>query len=113
MLFVFDTMLSSSSSARSSARPGLIDVLKKSKGDFEMKGADKGKAVVIKASAKNAYLKWIKREILDAYEKAIKDAGGIDLHIVGVEGRGHVAFHESGIPLNLRMLLIKLDDKTK
>ena len=90
----------------------LIDALKKNKGDFEMKGTGKGKAVVIKASAKNAYLKYIKKEILDAYEKAIKYAGGIDLHIVGVGGRGHVAFHESGIPLNLRMLLVKLDDNT-
>lgn len=90
----------------------LIAALKKSKGDYEMKGTDKGKAVVIKASAKNDYLKWIKKEILDAYEKAIAKAGGIDLHIVGVGGRGHVAFHESGIPLNLKMLLVKLDENT-
>jgi glucosamine-6-phosphate deaminase len=90
----------------------LIAALKKSKSDFEMKGTGKGKAVVIKASAKNAYLKYIKKEILDAYEKAIQYAGGIDLHIVGVGGRGHVAFHESGIPLNLKMLLVKLDDNT-
>ena len=90
----------------------LIKSLQKSKADFEMKGIDKGKAVVIKASAKNDYLKWIKKDILDAYEKAIRKAGGIDLHIVGVGGRGHVAFHESGIPLNLKMLLVKLDENT-
>ena len=39
--------------------------------------------------------------------------GGIDLHIVGVGGRGHVAFHESGIPFEgNRVLLVKLDDNT-
>jgi len=90
----------------------LIKALKKSKADFSIKGKDKGKAIVIKASAKNAYLKWIKREVLDGYTKAIKKAGGIDLHIVGVGGRGHVAFHESGIPLNLKMLLVNLDENT-
>ena len=90
----------------------LIEALKKSKGDFEMKGTDKGKAVVIKASAKNEYLKWIKKEILYAYIKIIKNIGGIDLHIVGVGGRGHVAFHESGIPLGEKMLLVKLDENT-
>lgn len=90
----------------------LIKCLKKAKKDYEMLGKDKGKAVVIKASAKDPYLKWIKKEILDAYEKAIVNAGGIDLHIVGVGGRGHVAFHESGIPLHLKMLLVKLDDNT-
>ncbi|HOE62393.1 MAG TPA: glucosamine-6-phosphate deaminase [Candidatus Sumerlaeota bacterium] len=90
----------------------LIAALKKSKDDFEIKGSDKGKAVVIKASAKNPLLKMIKKDILDAYEKSIAKAGGIDLQIIGVGGRGHVAFHESGIPLNHKMLLVKLDDNT-
>jgi glucosamine-6-phosphate deaminase len=90
----------------------LIAALKKSKKEYEMKGTDKGKAVVIKASAKNPTLKFIRKEVLGAYEKAIKAAGGIDLHIVGVGGRGHVAFHESGIPLHLKMLCVKLDDNT-
>lgn len=90
----------------------LIKNLKKANKDYDMKGKDKGKAVVIKARAKNAYLKWIKKEILDAYTKAIRKAGGIDLQVIGVGGRGHVAFHESGIPLNLKMLLVKLDENT-
>jgi glucosamine-6-phosphate deaminase len=85
---------------------------KKNKKDFVMKGTDKGKAVAIKASAKDPVLKDIKKNILDAYTKAIKAAGGIDLHIVGVGGRGHVAFHESGIPLSEKMLCVKLDDNT-
>ena len=90
----------------------LIKALRKSKKDYEMKGKDAGKAVVIKRTAKNPYLKWIKKDILDGYEKVINKAGGIDLHIVGVGGRGHVAFHETGIPLNLKMLLVKLDKNT-
>lgn len=90
----------------------LIAALKASKDDYEMQGTDKGKAVVIKASAKDETLQFIKKEVLDAYEKGIKKAGGIDLHIVGVGGRGHVAFHESGIPLELKMLCVKLDENT-
>jgi glucosamine-6-phosphate deaminase len=55
----------------------------------------------------------IKENVLDAYERKIKGFGGIDLHIVGVGGRGHVAFHESGIPFEgNRVLLVKLDDST-
>jgi glucosamine-6-phosphate deaminase len=90
----------------------LINALNKSKKDYDLKGVDAGKAVVIKRTAKNPYLKMIKKDILDAYVKLIKGLGGIDLHIVGVGGRGHVAFHESGIPLNLKMLLVNLDENT-
>lgn len=81
--------------------------------DWEKQGADKGKAVVIRPEAASDYLRWIRREILDAYEREIAAAGGIDLHIVGVGGRGHVAFHEAGIPFpGNRMLLVQLDDNT-
>ena len=83
------------------------------KDDYEMQGADKGKAIVIKDTAQNEYLRWIKKEIIDAYWQKIDNAGGIDLHIVGVGGRGHVAFHESGIPFEgNKVLLVKLDDNT-
>ncbi len=82
-------------------------------GDWEEQGADKGKAIVIRPHAQSDYLRWVRAEILDAYERKIARAGGIDLHLVGVGGRGHVAFHESGIPFeNNRMLLVKLDDNT-
>jgi glucosamine-6-phosphate deaminase len=78
-----------------------------------MQGRDKGKAVVIKPDARSDYLRWIRSEILDEYEKKIAAAGGIDLQVVGVGGRGHVAFHEAGIPFEgNRMLLVKLDDNT-
>jgi glucosamine-6-phosphate deaminase len=82
------------------------------KDDWSEEGTDKGKAIVIKDDAKSEYLSWIKKEIIDGYVNKIDSSGGIDLHIVGVGGRGHVAFHESGIPLEHKMLLVKLDDNT-
>jgi glucosamine-6-phosphate deaminase len=76
-------------------------------------GTDKGRAIVIDPAVGSEYLRWVRREILDAYEAKIARAGGIDLHVIGVGGRGHVAFHESGIPFaGNRMLLVKLDDNT-
>ena len=82
-------------------------------GDWQEQGTDKGKAIVVRPDAESEYLRWVRTEILDAYERKIQRAGGIDLHLVGVGGRGHVAFHESGIPFeNNRMLLVKLDDNT-
>jgi len=90
----------------------LIAALRDHPEDYELQGSDQGKAVVIKDGAEGV-LGWIKREVLDGYERKIRASGGIDLHIVGVGGRGHVAFHESGIPFegNL-MLLVRLDDST-
>lgn len=90
----------------------LIAALEADPGSYELQGTDKGKAIVIRDDA-NGTLGWIKREVLDAYERKIARFGGIDLHIVGVGGRGHVAFHESGIPFERnRMLLVRLDDNT-
>jgi glucosamine-6-phosphate deaminase len=81
--------------------------------DWQEQGVDKGKAIVIKKDARSEYLRWIRSGILDAYGDKIRQKGGIDLHVVGVGGRGHVAFHESGIPFeNNEMLLVKLDDNT-
>ena len=90
----------------------LVAALTKNRGQHGMQGTDKGKAVVIGNNA-TGILKMIKEDILDAYEKKIEAAGGIDLHVIGVGGRGHVAFHESGIPFEgNRVLLVKLDDNT-
>ena len=81
--------------------------------DWKEQGADKGKAIVIKRDAQSDYLRWIRTEILDAYAEKIAKRGGVDLHIIGVGGRGHVAFHESGIPFEENeMLLVKLDKNT-
>ncbi len=87
--------------------------LKANPKDWKLQGSDKGKAVVIKRNARSKYLRWIRTEILDGYAKKIRRYGGIDLHIVGVGGRGHVGFHEAGVPFKGNpMLLIKLDDNT-
>ncbi|MBN1636278.1 MAG: 6-phosphogluconolactonase [Deltaproteobacteria bacterium] len=91
----------------------LIAELEQNPDDWEEQGTDKGKAVVIKKNARSEYLQWIRRDILNAYQYKIECSGGIDLHVVGVGGRGHVAFHESGIPFEgNKMLLVKLDDNT-
>jgi glucosamine-6-phosphate deaminase len=90
----------------------LAAALERQPGDYEMQGMDKGKAVVVRNGA-GGLLREIKETILDAYDRKIAAVGGIDLHVVGVGGRGHVAFHESGIPCaGNRVLLVKLDDNT-
>jgi glucosamine-6-phosphate deaminase len=67
----------------------------------------------IKAKPESEYLGWIRNAVLDAYARKIKKAGGIDLQIIGVGGRGHVAFHESGIPFKgSSVMLVRLDDNT-
>ena len=91
----------------------LISELKKYPGDWKYQGTDAGKSVVIKQKARSQYLAWIKKDILDGYARKIKKAGGIDLQIIGVGGRGHVAFHESGVPFKgSSVMLVKLDDNT-
>lgn len=82
------------------------------KDNYRLMGEDKGKAVIISENCNDPYLLWIKELILDSYIKSIEKSGYIDWAIVGVGGRGHIAFHESGIPLELEMLLVKLDDNT-
>jgi glucosamine-6-phosphate deaminase len=80
--------------------------------EYELRGTDAGKAVVIRESA-TGILRTIREEILDAYAARIAAVGGIDLQVVGVGGRGHVAVHERGIPFDAGpMMLVKLDDST-
>ncbi len=81
--------------------------------DWEEKGKDKGRAIVIGEEAASPGLSRIRRDVLDHYAAAIRAAGGIDLHIIGVGGRGHVGFHEAGIPFDKEeMLLVRLDENT-
>lgn len=87
--------------------------LKANPGDWQAKGSDAGKSIAIQNRPQSEYLGWIKKEILDGYAQKIRKAGGIDLQIIGVGGRGHVAFHESGIPFEgSQVLLVKLDENT-
>ena len=91
----------------------LIKELKAHPDDWTQSGTDAGRSIVIKARPTSAYLAWIRKDILRGYEQKIHAAGGIDLQIIGVGGRGHVAFHESGIPFKKStMMLVKLDDNT-
>jgi len=91
----------------------LLAELKTHPEDWSEQGEDKGRAIRIRPDARSDYLRWIRRDILDAYREKIEAAGGIDLHVIGVGGRGHVAFHESGIPFASNdMLLVRLDENT-
>ena len=91
----------------------LIQELKTHPDDWNELGTDAGKSIAIKEKTTSEYLGWIRDEVLNAYVKKIEKAGGIDLHIIGVGGRGHVAFHESGIPFEgSNVMLVKLDDNT-
>lgn len=91
----------------------LVRQLKAHTGDWREVGTDAGRSIIIKSRPDSEYLEWIRRGVLDAYTRKIKKAGGIDLQIIGVGGRGHVAFHESGIPFKgSRVMLVKLDDNT-
>ena len=90
----------------------LISALNEFPEQYEFLGDGKGQAVYLKNNV-SGFLRMIRKEMLEAYEQKIEQAGGIDLQIIGVGGRGHVAFHESGIPFeNSRMMLVKLDENT-
>ncbi len=91
----------------------LIKELKAHPKDWRFLGQDAGRSIEIQAKPASKYLAWIKTEILDGYARKIQRAGGIDLQVVGVGGKGHVAFHESGIPFkSSKVLLAKLDGNT-
>ncbi len=91
----------------------LMRELKAHREDWRQVGTDAGRSIVIKAKPASEYLAWIRKTILNGYAQKIKKAGGIDLQIIGVGGRGHVAFHESGIPFKgSNVMLVKLDDNT-
>ncbi|MFO0963355.1 MAG: glucosamine-6-phosphate deaminase [Phycisphaerales bacterium] len=49
----------------------------------------------------------------EAYEQAIRDAGGIDLQILGIGRTGHIGFNEPGSPRESRTRLITLDRVTR
>jgi len=47
------------------------------------------------------------------YEKMIKDAGGIDLQILGIGNNGHIGFNEPGSSVHSKTRLISLDNSTR
>ncbi|HUT55148.1 MAG TPA: glucosamine-6-phosphate deaminase [bacterium] len=48
-----------------------------------------------------------------AYEKMIRDAGGMDLIILGLGRNGHIGFNEPGSPLNSRTRVVALLEVTR
>ena len=48
-----------------------------------------------------------------AYEKAIRDSGGIDIQILGIGKTGHIGFNEPGSGIESRTRLIALDTVTR
>jgi glucosamine-6-phosphate deaminase len=53
------------------------------------------------------------RAYCEAYEKAIVDAGGIDLQLLGLGRTGHIGFNEPGSGIDSRTRLIHLDQVTR
>ena len=48
-----------------------------------------------------------------AYEKAIEDAGGIDIQLLGIGRTGHIGFNEPGSGMDSRTRMIWLDQLTR
>lgn len=48
-----------------------------------------------------------------AYEDAIREAGGIDIQILGIGRTGHIGFNEPGSPIHSRTRRIHLDEITR
>lgn len=46
------------------------------------------------------------------YEKAIENAGGIDIQILGIGRTGHIGFNEPGSPITSKTRMVYLDDLT-
>lgn len=87
--------------------------LRANPGDWREAGTGAGRAVVIRPDAASDYLRWVSTAVLAAYEKKIAQCGGVDMQIIGVGEKGHVGFHEAGIPFeDSTMLLVRLDDNT-
>ncbi|TFG07607.1 MAG: 6-phosphogluconolactonase, partial [Promethearchaeota archaeon] len=70
-----------------------IRELDKHPDDFIELGKSAGKSIVIKDNPTSEYLSWIRSTLQEEYVQKIENSGGIDLQIIGVGGRGHVAFH--------------------
>jgi glucosamine-6-phosphate deaminase len=87
--------------------------LKRHPDDWIAEGQGAGKSIVIRASARSEYLAWIRKDIQQKYEEKITSVGGVDIQVIGVGGKGHVAFHEAGIPFKgSRVLIVQLDENT-
>jgi len=48
-----------------------------------------------------------------AYERAIAEAGGVDVQIVGIGRNGHIGFNEPGSDAETRTRVVQLDESTR
>lgn len=59
----------------------------------------------------NGVAKDIKEECL-SYENRIKEAGGIDIQVLGIGVNGHIGFNEPDVKFEAETHLVQLDDQT-
>ena len=59
----------------------------------------------------NGVAKDIKEECL-SYENKIKEAGGIDIQVLGIGVNGHIGFNEPDVKFEAETHLVQLDDQT-
>ena len=52
-------------------------------------------------------------ETAAAYDKAIEEAGGIDLQLLGIGNNGHIGFNEPGTPFGSITHLVELTESTR
>jgi glucosamine-6-phosphate deaminase len=52
-------------------------------------------------------------EAADAYERELRDAGGVGLQIVGIGSNGHIAFNEPGSSFDSRTRVVTLNEQTR
>lgn len=53
------------------------------------------------------------RDFCNAYEEKIKQAGGIDIQVLGIGRTGHIGFNEPGSSLKSKTRLVRLDRVTR
>lgn len=59
----------------------------------------------------NGVAKDLQKECKD-YEEAIKDAGGIDIQLLGIGPNGHIGFNEPGTPFTSKTHVVDLEEST-
>jgi glucosamine-6-phosphate deaminase len=49
----------------------------------------------------------------ERYEAAIREAGGVDLCVLGIGRNGHIGFNEPGAPFDSRTRVVRLSESTR
>ena len=49
----------------------------------------------------------------ERYERAMREAGGVDLCVLGIGRNGHIGFNEPGAPFNSRTRVVRLTESTR